>query len=580
MALRDEEGLPAQQATDIALKDGRADRPADSSPRLKSPSRPLPESLTSLIRGRKGAAPLDRLTPFGWCGGLVYILAFSLASFLLCGYFLAYWRNADMDFMVVYSALALNDGARRAFFDHPAYLTILSVEGWFCLLHQFHLLDAWRLSAIPSASDTAAFDAAMTSAIRAGRIVAFLTAGGLILAFAGLARRIVTDVRIATCAVFAFAISGSVQMHLRVLRSEMIAASFCILALMIAIMAARRATIWRPLALAAAAALCVLGLENKVQAILLIAALPALVLPFGAGESASLAYWRDGPRAWLGAAAAIVIALVALAAALPLIATGLDPATAAGAGLKPLLLGRFGVYQAALLVWSAFAMIAFAAIRRVSAAETVAAIAAVIAGASLALLALKIQYDVNDAVIVMNPIEKMMMYADTPEAGGSVSGAIGLLVSGLLGVLGRYSFVLYPSPRPAVFLVWLVVPGVVHAWRRGERQVALQAALLMCAAIGIDAIGIRRGLKVEYFIFTDPLVILAGMVLLDSLKDIQMHRFAFPIGAALIALHTVISQAEPVKLALKQKGPETVCEWNSFYLPTLPLPWCTQPPRG
>lgn len=525
-------------------------------------------------------APLDRLTPFGWRGGLVYVLAFSLLSFLLCGYLIAYWRNADMDFMVVYSALALNDGARRAFFAHPAYLTILSVEGWFRLLHQFHLLDAWRLSAIPSASDAAAFDAAMTSAIRAGRLVALLTAGGLILAFARLAKRIVTDVRIATCGVFAFAISGSVQMHLRILRSEMIAACFCILALMIAIIVARRATIWRPLALAVAAALCVLGLQNKVQAILLIAALPLLVLPFGGSESASLAHWRDGTRAWLSAAAALVIALIALAAAFPLISTGLDPATATAAGLKPLLLGRFGVYQAALLVWIACAMIAFAVMWRVSATETVAAIAAVVAGASFALLALEIQYDVNDVVIVMNPIEKMMMYVDTPEASGSVSGAIGLLVSGVFGVLRRYSFVLFPSPRPAVFLAWLVIPGIVYAWRRDKRQVALQAALLMCAAIGIDALSVRRGLKIEYFVFSDPLIILAGMLLLDSLKGVRLHRFAFPIGAALIALHTVISQAEPVKLALKQKGPENICEWNSLYLPGLPLPWCSQPPRG
>ncbi len=572
MALSNREGLRAQQATDFACEGERAVRFAAPSPA----SRSIIGVARSLITGRPGEQPLDRLTPFGWRGGLVYILLFSLLSFLLCGYFIAYWRNADMDFMVVYSALALNDGAGRAFFDHPAYLTILSVEGWFRLLHQLRLLDAWTLSAIPPASDVPAFDAAMTSAIRAGRIVAALTAGGLILAFATLARRIVTDIRIATLAVFAFAISGSVQMHLRILRSEMIAASFCILALMILIISARRASVWRPLALALAAALCVLGLENKVQAILLVAALPALVLPFGRGDSASAPYWAGGLRAWLTAAAATAIAAIALATASPLIVGGLDPAAASAAGLKPLLFGKFGVYQAALLVWIAGAMIIFAVIWRASVIELLAAMAAVVAGASLALMALKIQYDVNDAVIVLNPIEKMMMYVDAPEASGSVSGAIGLLVSGLFGVLRRYTFVLYSSLRPAVFLTWLVIPGIVCAWRRGERQVALQAALLMCAAIGIDTLGVRRGLKVEYFIFTDPLIILAGMVLLDSMNDIQLHRLAFPVGAALLTLHTVVSQAEPAKLALKQKGPESICEWNSYYLPNLALPWCAK----
>jgi len=37
------------------------------------------------------------------------------------------------------------------------------------------LLDAWKLSSIPSALNVPAFDAAMTSAVRAGRVVAWLT---------------------------------------------------------------------------------------------------------------------------------------------------------------------------------------------------------------------------------------------------------------------------------------------------------------------------------------------------------------------------------------------------------------------
>ena len=88
---------------------------------------------------------LDRLTPFGFRGGLIVILAFCSLSFLMCGYFVIYWRNADMDFMVAYNAFVLNDGAKRTFFDHPGYLTILSVEAWFRLLHQLHGIGNWRL---------------------------------------------------------------------------------------------------------------------------------------------------------------------------------------------------------------------------------------------------------------------------------------------------------------------------------------------------------------------------------------------------------------------------------------------------
>ena len=48
--------------------------------------------------------------------------------------------------MVIYNALVLNDGKPQLFFDHTAYITILSVKLWFQLLHALGLLDAWSLS--------------------------------------------------------------------------------------------------------------------------------------------------------------------------------------------------------------------------------------------------------------------------------------------------------------------------------------------------------------------------------------------------------------------------------------------------
>src|SRR3982074_1758109 len=115
----------------------------------------------------------DRLTLLGWRWGLAAIVAGTAASFLLFGYALIYWRNADMDFMVIYSALVLNDGKPQVFFDHTAYITILSLKLWFQLLHALGLLDAWSLSSIPSAANPAAFEVAMTGAVRPARRLAF-----------------------------------------------------------------------------------------------------------------------------------------------------------------------------------------------------------------------------------------------------------------------------------------------------------------------------------------------------------------------------------------------------------------------
>ena len=91
-----------------------------------------------------------------------------------------------------------------------------------------------------------------------------------------------------------------------------------------------------------------------------------------------------------------------------------------------------------------------------------------------------------------------------PRTDPSLAAILWLLLDGVASVLARYTFVLHSSPRPTVFLTWLIVPGIVYAWRRGERHAAIQALLLLLAAIGIDALGVRRGLKSEYFIFTDP----------------------------------------------------------------------------
>jgi hypothetical protein len=524
----------------------------------------------------------ERLTSLGWSRSLLAIVAGLVVSFLLFGYALVYWRNADMDFMVIYSALAMNDGKPQQFLDHTAYLTILSVKSWFQLLHGVGLLDASTLSAIPPASDASGFDAAMTHAVRAGRVLALLIATGCVLIFAGLARRIFRDWRVALIATLAFALSGGIAVHSRMLRSELVAAVPVIFALMILIVVGRSASLARPLGLAIAAALCVIGLENKVQAILLIGTLPLVILPFGSAAGASVAFWRDPRASWLATLLALAIAAATIVAAWPLITTGLDRSLLDAAQFHSLLLNRFGIYQAALLVLIGGCMIAYAAIWRVSAAETIAAMAMLVTGASLALLLLDVGYNTSDVIAVINPLEKMLMFADANTAsaanGSSPAAVLLLLLQGLGSVLARYSFVLYSSARPTVFLTWLIVPGLILAWRRGEKLAALQALALMLASIGIDTLGARRGLKIEYFIFTDPLIVLAGAFLIEAMPDLRLHKWAYGIAVTLFGLHVAISQAEPIKYAFKRSGPEPICAWNSYYVPLLPLPWCPSRP--
>jgi len=541
----------------------------DQSPTLTSAPQP---------RSRAGRDALAPLTFLGWPLGLAAIVAGLAASFFLYGYALVYWRNADMDLMVIYNALVLNDGKPQQFFDHTGYLTILSVKIWLEMLHALGLLGSYSLSSMPPASDPQGFDAAMTSAVRAGRLLAWLIATVSVLVFAGLIRAIMRDWRLALLATFAFAFSGGLAVHERILRTELVAACPVIFALMMMIMIGRRASLARPLWMALGAALCVLGLENKVQAILLIAALPLLILPFGGAQSTSVAFWRNSRSAFALAILAAIAAVIAIWAAWPLVATGLDRALLDAAGFRPLLFSRFGAYQVALLLLIGACMLAYAAIWRVSAAETLASMAAIAAGAAVALLALDLDYNSGNVIAVFNPLEKMLKFVDAGTAAAanqsSFADIFRLFLDGMAAVAARYSFVLHFSPRPTVFLTWLIAPGIVYAWVRGERQAAIQAFLLLMAAVGIDALGIRRGLKSEYFIFTDPLIILAGAFLLERMPDLRLRKWAYPIALILFTLQIVISQAEPIKYAFMRRGPESVCEWNQYYLPLMPLPWC------
>jgi hypothetical protein len=169
----------------------------------------------------------------------------------------------------------------------------------------------------------------------------------------------------------------------------------------------------------------------------------------------------------------------------------------------------------------------------------------------------------------------MLSFADlSGSKEGGLFSVAKLFVLDVARVFLRYTFFLSSSPRPAVFLTWLVFPGIVYAWHRGERQAAAQAAALMLSALAIDSVGMRRGLKDEYFIFTDPLIILAGAVLLDRFNEFRFHRWTYPIGLGLIVAHIVVGQAEPAKHLLSRKGPEGMCEWRSYDAPLLPMYWC------
>jgi hypothetical protein len=128
------------------------------------------------------------------------------------------------------------------------------------------------------------------------------------------------------------------------------------------------------------------------------------------------------------------------------------------------------------------------------------------------------------------------------------------------GVIARRTFILHSSPRPTIFLEWFVLAATIIALRRGERKLPLQVMVLMGTVWLVDLLGMARELQLPYFIFTDPLVIIAAALLIEKLVFLQGHRWAYPIGVSLIVAHITVSKAEPVKHAfLRTDGVEVIC---------------------
>ena len=211
---------------------------------------------------------------------------------------------------------------------------------------------------------------------------------------------------------------------------------------------------------------------------------------------------------------------------------------------------------------------------------------AVVAGCMIGLLALDIRFQANDAIVVLHPLETMYAWgaAANPQlsAGGSLFGAAGVqfLLQAIAGVIARRTFILQSSPRPAIFLEWFVIAAFIIAVRRREWRLVAEVAALMLTDWGIDLLGMGRHLQQAYFLYTDPLAIIAAALLIARLTDLQQHRWTYPLGVTLIAATLIVSQAEPVKHIFKRAGPEVLCQGGlQYYYHRLGvLPFCQPQP--
>ena len=536
----------------------------------------------------RSASPLDRLVLFSWHNELLLICACMLLSFLVAGFWYPYWRVADMDFFVVYNAFLLNTPLPQEFFDHPGYLSILLLSYWLRALHSVGLVHVDAFSAVPPLSDAAGFADAWTQATRAGRVLSLIYAIAFVVAFSYLLRALVRDWRVAVLGGFMLAFSGGMAMQMRMLRTELLSAGLFMIALLMLMVAATRGPrAWRPLVVGCGSLLITLALLNKVQVLFLIGALPVLLIFIGPNLGAAAkaeparTFWNVQSRAWPTFAISVLIAALTAYAAKDIVLAGLTTATAPGLYFtaRPHVAE---IYWALIVAWIGLGMVAYWILWRVPALEALSAMLAAAAGCMIGLLALDVRYNVANVVAVFHPLEHMAVFAGwaNPQlANGSFLDVehLKFLVRAAAGVLARVTFVLHPSTRPAIFVQWFVIVGTVVAIRKREWRLVLPVAALMLSAWAIDTLDMGRGLKQEYFNLTDPLVIIAAALLLANLTPLQNHRWAYAAGVALIAVHAVMSQIEPVKRLLRHDRPEVICDFYAYAARVEKFPTCPKP---
>ncbi len=326
-----------------------------SPPTMKSlNSMSLPSRIYQSLRSPDTSQPFQRLVPFNWGGELLVICSGMLLSFLVAGFWWPYWRIADMDFWTVYNAFLLNDNLPQEFFIHPGYLTILTLSYWLRALHEFGIVHVISLLAIPPLSDPSGFALAWTHATQAGRVLSLLYAMGFVTAFAYLLRALLHDWRIAALGAFLLAFSGGMAMEMRIMRTELLAVAFstwkCVAGdasyrsdARPADGSGRRSSAWPGL-------LLTLAMQNKIQLMFLICAVPVLLLPFGAERTRQTGFWNTPHLAWPALAAIVAVALLGIFLAKDILITGFSTTSTAALALPAL---RFGAsfYWPAVAIW-------------------------------------------------------------------------------------------------------------------------------------------------------------------------------------------------------------------------------------
>lgn len=519
-----------------------------------------------------------------WRMTIVILLVVLVVPPMLADVWLPYWEYADQDIILAYNALVMNDGLGQEFFDHTGYTYLLLLSGWYRLLHGLGLIGLDSFGQLPPLSDGAALNAAWTELIRAGRAFS-LTLGALgVIGFTATVRQLTGNRWVVFAVGLGLVFSMGLGQQIRQMRTDFASGLFVMAALCLGLVAARvhahAARRWDVAAalglLALVGAAAALAMTSKVQGLLVLLGIPAVLVAAG-GRAVTEPVVKPTARialGWPAAAGLVGVAVLAVAVIGPTLIGAVGQSCPLYT-YKDVGLPVTGGYQALFAAWIVMAVGAYAYVWKAPLSTAVAAGAALAAGMAAGLSVLWIAWAPCNAIAVANPIEHMFVFSSWLHGAvlGNQDHVLGaglghVLEQGVLRTLAIRTVILHPDRIPPTLLFeWWVIAGIVVAARRRLWRLALLSALLLGIAWGMEAVSSLRGFQRAYAIFTEPFVLMAAALLAAEFlpkASVGVRRLA----VASLVVFLIAAQVWPVAYLMRKRPTvDLACSLSgSFYL--------------
>ncbi len=450
------------------------------------------------------------------------------------GPFRSYITTPDTDIVFVSEALRLNDNLPQQDIAHTGYIYFLLLAWWFKLLQAFNLIEASRLSELPSGE---AFYQVYATLVYAGRWFSVLLSDAYIVAAYILFRQFTTPIR-ALMMTSVIATSLGLAVSTVVLRAELPSALFAVMSFTAFIAASSRWDRMIPFLFCLAGICALLSLGAKMQSILLLLGFPVLLMLLAKASNTAdrSADPMPGDQALLWLVTGL---LLAVPSGLMILTSIYHPRSLHGP--------TGGGYQLAIALGIVGFWLAYIWRQNIPRNMAISCAGALVGGLSLGLMSHLIRNDPNTVDALVKFGEHMTLQSNIMERTFSVDRAIQAML-GYFGLTLSRLFIPHDLVQAASSLVYYGCVGSI-VWAAASKRyvVAVQATGFLLFALFLEtAFLLRGGFLHRYLIYTEiwPLIGIA-LVAGSGLVRSRIVRFASAAGFIAIISLNIWASSQP-----------------------------------